>query len=186
MRPLARSEKSLFLILCGAVFIALNMLGLRAFLKARTDLQKSILSAQSQLAEDRNWILISEELGPAAAWIEAHPMPTMSRDEASAQLLKTERDTAEKVGLKISDENLLPPEDARYGTTVSVTAKLSGPFEGVARLLFALQKPTDWCTVQKLTLKSDAEPPNVIAELELLQYFRPSETGASPPNPAIP
>jgi hypothetical protein len=101
-------------------------------------------------------------------------MTQMAPEEASAQLLKTEREEAEKAGLKVVEENLLPSQDGEQGGTVSVAAKLSGPFQGVVKMLFALQTPTEWRSVQKLTLQSDDQPPNVIAELELRQYFRPT------------
>lgn len=174
MRTLAPSEKRLLLILCGALFLALNMLGLRAFLQTRTKLRNSIVSARGELSEDRNWVSLADALRPADRWITAHPMPDLTPDQASAALLKTEREAAEKEGLKIDEENLLPPQGNPYGSSVSVAAKLSGPFQSMVRFLFAIQAPDAWRRVEKLTLRSDAQPPNVLAELELRQDFRPA------------
>ena len=170
MKQLAPSEQKLFLILCMAIFIALNMFGLRAFLQARTAVLQSMAAAKSELASDCGWIDLAESLRPAMIWIASHPMPIMTSEDASAALLKFEREEAEKAGLKVTEENLLPGENTQE-STVSITAKLSGPFEGVVRMLYALQTPRGWCTVRKLTLRSDAQPPNVIADLELQQYF---------------
>ena len=189
MRPLAPSEKTLFLILCGAVFIALNLLGLRAFLQARAGLKKSIIAARSELASDRTWMELGETIRPAGAWIDSHPMPRMLPDEASALLLKTEREEAENAGLKVTEENLLPGREDPQGSTVAVSVKLAGSFEGVVRMLFALQSPTAWRTVDKLALRSDAQPPNVVADLELQQYFRPVAAAQSvdvAPQPSTP
>ena len=171
MKQLAPSERKLFLILCMALFIALNMFGLRAFLQARTAVLHSIAAAKSELASDRGWLDLAESLRPAMTWIATHPMPIMTPEDASAALLRFEREEAEKAGLKVTEENLLQGENSPQESTVSVSAKLSGPFEGVVRMLYALQTPTGWCTVRKLTLRSDAQPPNVIADLELQQYF---------------
>ncbi len=176
------NEKTLFLILCGAVFLALNLLGVRAFLQARAHLQQSIVAAKTELASDRNWLDLAETLHPAMSWIAAHPFPTTPPDEASAALLKLEQSEAEKAGLKVMEENLLPPQDIPKGSSVGVGVKLSGPFEGVVRFLFALQGPTAWRSIDKLTLHSDTEPPNVIADLELRQYFHPEP----PPEPSSP
>ena len=99
MRPLAPSEKTLFLILCGAVFVALNLLGLRAFLQTKSKVQKAIVSAKAELAVDKSAVEAAESLRAAMEWIAAHPMPQMEPEEASAQLLKTEREEAEKAGL---------------------------------------------------------------------------------------
>lgn len=186
MRRLAPSEKRLFLILCGAVFVALNMFGFRAFLQARSGIHKAVLSSKEELAADRRWVEVAETLAAARSWIDAHPMENMPPDEASAALLKSEREEAEKAGLRIVEENLLPVEEGPYGSTAAVSAKLSGPFQGVVKMLFALQTPAAWLSVEKLTLRSDAEPPNVVAEMELKRYFQsgsrqpPSSATATP------
>jgi hypothetical protein len=174
MRTLAPSEKRLLLILCSALFLALNMLGLRAFLQTRTKLRQAIESARGELSEDRNWVSLADTLVPADRWISAHPMPAFATDQASAALLKSEREEAEKSGLKIDEENLLPSQGNPYGSSVSVSAKLSGPFQSMVKFLFAIQSPDAWRRVEKLTLRSDSQPPNVLAEFELRQDFQTS------------
>jgi hypothetical protein len=186
MRTLAPNEKTLLLLLCGALFVALNMAGIRSFLKARDGLQKAIVTGTSELSLDKNWLEIGRSLAPADDWINSHPMPRFLPDEASSQLLKSEREEAEKAGLKITEENLLPSQETPYGPTVAVSVKLTGPFEGVVRMLFALQSPTAWRTVEKLALKSDSQPPNVVADLELHQYFQLSSSPESPPKQTHP
>ena len=186
MRTLAPNEKTLLLLLCGALFVAVNMAGIRSFLKARDGLRKAIVTGTSDLTLDKNWIEIGSSLAPADAWINSHPMPRFLPDEASSQLLKSEREEAEKAGLKVIEENLLPPLETPYGPTVAVSVKLTGPFEGVVRMLFALQSPTTWRTIEKLALKSDSQPPNVLADLELHQYFQPLASPESSPKPTHP
>jgi hypothetical protein len=186
MKPLAQNEKTLLLILCAAIFVALNMLGLRAFLQARSKLQQAIVAAKSELATDINWVNVAETLQPARSWIESHPMPQSQPDDASAALLKLEQSEAEKADLKVTEENLLPQRDIPNGSSVGVAVKLSGPFAGIVRFLYAMQTPTAWRTIDKLTLRSDAQPPNVIADIELRQYFHPgappsAQTQTSPP-----
>ena len=178
MRTLAPSEKRLLLILCGALFLALNMLGMRAFLQTRTKLRKAIVASKAELSEDREWVTLGQTLLPADRWISSHPMPLFAPDQASAALLKSEREEADKAGLKIDEENLLPAQGNPYGSSVNVSAKLSGPFQSMVKFLFAIQAPDAWRRVEKLTLRSDAQPPNVLAEIELRQDFR-----TAPPHP---
>ena len=166
-------EKTLFFLLCGALFVALNMIGLNAFLKSRNSMKKELATVRAQLAEDRGWIELDNALKPADSWIGSHAMPKLPPEEASARLLKTERDEAEKAGLKIAEENLLPVQETPYGSTASVSVRLSGPFEGVVKMLFGLQGPALWRTLEKLSIKSDAQPPNVLADIEIRQYFQP-------------
>jgi hypothetical protein len=170
------SEKRLLLILGVAVFLVLNMLGLRSFLISRKGIAAQIMAAKTSLAEDKGWIEIGETMRPADDWIKGHPMPSMPADDASALLLKTERDAAEKAGLKVTEENLLAAVDSPLGSTVGVSVKLSGPFSGVVKFLYSMQDPAAWRVIQKLTLRSDTQPPNVLADAEILQYFRPKIT----------
>ena len=135
MRTLATNEKHLLLLLCGALLIAVNLVGLRSFLKAKEGLRKAMIAATSDVASDKSWIDMGSALSPADAWINTHPMPRFAPDEASAQLLKSERDAAEQAGLKITEENLLPSSQNPYGSIVAVSVKLTGPFEGVVKLL---------------------------------------------------
>ena len=186
MRPLAQSEKRLFLILCGAVFLALNMILLHAYLGLRGVLQHESSAARLELASDQSWLERAAILRPAQSWITSHPMEHLSPDEASARLLKTERSEAENAGLKVIEENLLPPEEGTDASTVAVAAKLSGPFEGVVRFLFSLQNPTAWRAIEKLALRSDTQPPNVIVDLELRKYFNSVAHAADTTHSAAP
>ncbi len=189
MQTMARSEQRLFLILCGTVFLGLNMIGVRAFFQNHKKMRVAIAAARMELAGDRSWLELADTLRPINTWIKSHPMPSMLPDEASAKLLKIERDEAEKEGLKVTGENLLPSQEGPEGMTVGVAAKISGPFEGVVRMLFALQSPVGWRSIDKMILTSDVEPSNIIADLELRQYFSHKsggETAIIPAQHAIP
>lgn len=180
MRQLAPSEKTLFLVLCGAVFLALNLLSFKIFLNLHQRLESKITAMQTKMVEAKNIIAVGETLQPASDWISSHPLPHWNDDQASAQLLKTERSEAEKCGLKIIEENLLPPRTSNNADSVSVQIKLSGPFDGLVKFLFALQNPTAWRTISKFVIKSDTEPTKVIVELELLQFFKTAPTTPEP------
>ncbi len=88
MRKLAPSEKTLFLVLCGAVFLAVNLISLKVFLNINEQLQSKISTLRNQLAEGRAIIMTAETLQPAIAWMHEHPLPIWNNDKASAELLK--------------------------------------------------------------------------------------------------
>ncbi len=178
MKRLAPGEKRLLLILCGALFLAVNMLGLRVFLQARSGLWKSITATRSGIAESKGWIERGEILRGAMSWLDSNPMPRSAPDAASAGLLKSEREEAEKSGLKVIEENLLPPQSSSQGSSVTVAVKLNGPFAGLVKFLFALQTPSAWRTVDKIEVKSDTQPPNILVDLELCQHFQPVDSSA--------
>jgi hypothetical protein len=176
MRKLAPSEKTLFLVLCGAVFLAVNLISLKVFLNINEQLQSKISTLRNQLVEGRAIIMTAEKLQPAIAWMHEHPLPIWNNDKASAELLKCERTEAEKAGLKIIEENLLPTHSSFYATSVSVQAKISGSFDGLVKFLFALQTPTAWRVINKFIIKSDSDPTKVIIDLEMKQYFQTPAT----------
>ena len=178
MRSLEHSEKRLLLILTAAVFLAANMIGLRALVQARAKIRASVASAKVTLAEEKGWVGLADTFVPAERWISAHPMPELSPNDANAELLRKEREAAEGAGLKVLEETLSPTASASHASAAGVTLKLSGPFAGIVRFLFAMQSPDAWRIVDKMTLRSDAEPPNVVAELEIRQLFRTSGNGS--------
>lgn len=183
MRSLEPSEKRLLLILSAALFIAANLIGLRAFSQARAKIRTSAASARATLADEKTWVALAGTFLPAERWISGHPMPELSPNDASAELLRHEREAAEGAGLKVIDETLAPSSPGAYADAAGVALKLSGPFAGIVRFLYAIQAPDAWRTVDKLTLRSDSEPPNVVAEIEIRQLFRTSGGTSGSPSP---
>ena len=106
-----------------------------------------------------------------------HPAPVMTGEGASTDLLNAVRAEAEKAGIKVVEETLLQASPGSEGSSALLQTKLSGPFAGVARFLFELQSPTAWRAVSKMTIRSDTEPPNVVMDMEIRQYYVPPTTG---------
>lgn len=178
MRKLATNERRLLIFFLSAVFLAINLLAARAWMGWRASLVSQISALESQLAEAQVWAEGAAAIGPAREWMVAHPPQESTPDQASTGLLNTLRGAAEGAGLKVTEENLLPAAPVATGNAVTLQTKLSGPFPGVAKALFSLQSPTAWRSVPKLTIRSDAEPPNVLVDMEVRQYYlAPSSTG---------
>lgn len=180
MRKLAKSETRLLLIFGAAVFLAVNLFAIRAWLNNRTSVLAAISEAHSSLSTSRSWITAAEALEPAREWMQQHPSPVEKPDAANTGLLNSVRNIAEKSGLKIVEETLLPGQEADGSRTAVLQTKITGPFSGVATFLFDIQNPTSWRSVEKMMIRSDNEPPNVIVEMEIHQYFRPPGSNAAP------
>ena len=179
MRKLATNERRLLIFFCLAVFLALNLFAARAWMSWRTSLTRDIDAAKTQLAEGRIWLEGAEAIGSARQWMAANPPPGGTPDQISTGLLQQFRKSAEDAGLKVIEENLLPSAEITTGHAMALQAKLGGSFSGVTKFLFAIQSPTGWRAMPKLIVRSDAEPPNVLVDLELRQYYLP----ASSPGP---
>jgi len=182
MRKLAKSETRLLLIFAAALFVAVNLFAVRAWHTHRLAVVSAVSKARSELAASHSWMVAAESLEAAREWIKQHPSPVEKPDAANTELLKNVRAMAEKSGLKIVEETLLPGEEGGDIRAAVLQTKITGPFSGVAAFLFELQNPTSWRAVEKLMIRSDNEPPNVIVDLEIHQYFRTPESDTNAPS----
>ncbi len=183
MRRLARNEQRLLIVFGAAVFVALNLFAVRAWMQHRSALVSKISQTRSAIATGQSWISAAGALAEADQWMEQNPPPSSTGEKASTDLLNTVRALAEKSDLKLVEETLLPNEAAPSGESAILQTKLTGPFSGVARFLFELQTPVAWRAVDKMAIRSDTEPPNVIVDLVVRQYYRAPTPAAPAPGP---
>lgn len=172
MRNLAKNEQRLLILFGAAVFVALNLFAIRAWTQKRASLLAAIAKTRSEISTGTSWITAAEALQPASEWINKNPSPMGTGDQASTNLLNTVRSLAEKANLKLPEETFLPSEHSPTGDSAVLQVKLTGPFSGVASFLFELQNPTAWRAIDKMMIRSDNEPPNVIVDLVVRQYYR--------------
>jgi len=178
MRKLATNERRLLIFFCAAIFLAINLLAARAWMSWRRSVLSATTAVETELAEGKVWSEGASVIGPAREWMDAHPPQVSTPDQTSTALLNTLRNAADQAGLKVIEENLLPEAGGAKGNAVALQTKLSGPFSGVTKLLFALQSPAAWRSIPKLIIRSDTEPPNVLVDMEVRQYYlSPSSTG---------
>ncbi|NBR48508.1 hypothetical protein EBU02_06635 [bacterium] len=177
MRKPAKSELRLLVLFGAAVFLALNLFGVRAWMGRRQAIASNIAQTRTSLEEAKSWIIAAESIQAAHEWMKEHPAPVNTGDGASTALLNAVRAEAEKAGIKVVEETLLPSVTGSAGSSALLQTKLSGPFAGVARFLFELQSPITWRAVTKMTIRSDTEPPNVVMDMEIRQYYVPPTKG---------
>lgn len=177
MRKPAKSELRLLVIFGAAVFLALNLFGVRAWMGRKQSIAANIAETRTALEEAKSWMMAADSIKSAQSWMKEHPAPVMTGEAASTALLNAVRAEAEKAGIKVVEETLLQASPGSQGSSALLQTKLSGPFAGVARFLFELQSPIAWRAVSKMTIRSDAEPPNVVMDMEIRQYYIPPTAG---------
>ena len=177
MRKLASSERRLLVVFVTAVFIAANLFVVRFWFDKRLDSARAIAASKVKLAEYTSLVSAAEAIDSASAWIAANPPPALTAYEASTALLGEVRASAEKAGLAIVEESLLPGTSGPDKSAVLQT-KVGGPFAGFAAFLFGLQSPETWRSIDRISIRSDKEPPNIIAEIVVRQHY--TEKGGNP------
>jgi|GEM_PF-329394 len=184
MRPPTATERKLLIFLLGAVFVAINLAGLRFWmsLSKRHEARQSATSAR--LLEGQSWILAAESIGGD---VMLRP-PASEEKTASSSLLALARSKAAEFGLTVVEEALPPmPPDLPEPAAV-LRLKVNGPFSGLVRFLYAIQEPGAWRSVEQIIVKADPKPQNVLAEMEVRQYYSTgSDDGAPAPgdNPEV-
>jgi hypothetical protein len=170
MRKLASNERRLLVVFFAAVFVAANLFVIRFWIDKRRDTLRATAANKAKLAEYTSLVSAAEMIESASAWIAANPPPALSADEANTRLLGEVRAFAEKAGLSIVEESLLPVA-AGAGKSAALQTKVAGPFAGFAAFLFGLQRPEAWRSIDRIAIRSDKEPPNVIAEIVVRQHY---------------
>jgi len=184
MRNLAKNELRLLLFFGGAIFLALNLFGLQLWTQHRRAAALERTSLVNAITESKASIQAADILRPATDWIVANPPLPTTPDAASTELLNAVRAAVESASLKLLEENLLPPVPWSSGSAAVLFFKISGPFSGVTPLLFALQKPGTWRSITRLVVRSDKQPPNVVVEIEIRQYYKTLDPPAPTPEPS--
>lgn len=181
MRKLSPSEFRLLIMFCGAIFFAANLLAIRFWMATRRDFLREQATLQATLAEDQSWMATVGDIHTIKQWLKQHPPPEFAADAASTELLRVVHQSVEAQQLTIASESLLPAENQPQYSSVDLQIKLSGPFAGIVRLLFDLQKPEAWRSMQKINLKSDSSPSDAVVEMQIRQYYVSAES--APPVP---
>lgn len=179
MRQLTPTERRLLGILLTAVFIALNLGGLKLILNARANQKNALAAAKAQIVESQVWIDLADELGPMSRSLP--PAPEMAENNAGSDLLQTVRASATAHGLTVLEESLPGPPEGLSENAAVLRLKLSGPFQGAVRFLFDVQQQGSWRSIEQFNARAEASPQNILAEMEIRQYYTLPSPKESPP-----
>ncbi len=179
MRQLTPTERRLLTILLTAVFIALNLGGLKLILNARDSQKNALVAAQAKIVESQEWIELASELGPLSQSLP--PAPEMSENSAGSDLLQSVRAAAASHGLTMLEESLPGPPEGLSEKAAVLRLKLSGPFQGAVRFLFDVQQQGAWRSIEQFNARAEASPQNILAEMEIRQYYSMPSSTEPPP-----
>lgn len=178
MRPPTATERKLLAFLLAAVFVAINLAALRFWTLAARRQQAVKSATASKILEGQSWVLAAESI-EGSGEVMASP-PASEEKNASSSLLALARAKAGEFGLSVIEEALPPAPPDLPEPAAILKLKVNGPFAGLARFLYAIQEPGQWRSVDQLIVKADPKPQNVLAEMEIRQYYS-QQAGAPEP-----
>lgn len=178
MRALTAKERKLLFFLLGAIFLLLNVVGLQAFLNRQRLLQANIAQLRTQMDEHRSILADRAYWDERAVWLDANQpaddVNTVEDDTKFTQFVET---SAKNSGLEYTRRGGGPVPPRGSIAEVYDASTVKGPMEAVVKWLSELQKPRDFRVVKQLRIKS-GEPPEVVCDVEVARWYRPSEGGA--------
>jgi hypothetical protein len=177
MRSLTPTESRLLTFLVAAVFLALNIAGAKVLMTTLQNQKSATEAATLAIEESRLWIEEAAELSPLSRNLP--PAPAMDEKTSGSNLIQSVRSAAESAGLTIIEESLPGQPEGSTDPVAVLRAKMNGPFSGMVRFLYDIQQPGQWRSMEMLTLKAEASPQNVLAEMEIRQYYSLSGPAAA-------
>lgn len=158
------------------LFLAANLIGMKTYMLVSAKQSSTLRDLKDQVAQNNEMISLRDLWMERSQLMEAHPVPQLAPASAGAEFLQSLQQVASSKGVRILDQSFGQPGKANEYETVSVRLKTAGTMEAMARWLFEIQKEGSYRALPEMTLRSDKEPPNVLCDLQIVQYFTPLQS----------
>lgn len=173
MKALTRHEKKLTLLLGGAVAIGLHLILLKFALEFDRSNRRQAAVAEEELAEARFWIAQRGDWQARAEWLGQNFRPVPADNPAPA-LQKMLQGAATAAGLKVEEQKPPVPKEMPRLVQYANRMRMSGSLSQFLDWLVAVYRPTEGIAVTSLNLKIGPEPPKMVGEVVVGQFFRPN------------
>jgi len=175
MRALTAKEKKLLIGLLAALFVLVNVIGLRAFLDRQRALQLGLVRLQGQQAENQAILAQRDIWAERGAWLdENQPADDITTTDDDAKFYEFIENSAKNSGLTYQRRDAGTSPRTGPFAEVFDSSQVKGTMEQLVRWLNELQQPKAFRAIKQLTIKS-GEPPEVICDIEVARWYRPTE-----------
>lgn len=180
MRALTAKEKRLLLVLLGAIFVLINVIGLNTYLARWQSWKNSLVQLQGQLVENRAILEVGGEWLERAAWLDANqPADDVATTDDDAKFYEFVETSAKNAGLTYQRREAgTVPQDGLLAEVFD-TSQVKGTMEALVKWLVQLQDPAAFRAIKQLSIRS-GEPPQVVAEVTVARWYRPSGGDENP------
>lgn len=173
MKTLTRHEKKLTLLLAGAVGVGLHLILLKFALEFDRGNRRQWAQVQAEVNEARLWMEQRGDWQARSEWLEKNFRPVPADNPAPA-LQKMLQSTASSAGLKVEEQKPpVPKEQARF-VLYANRMRMSGSLGQFLDWLVSVYRPGEGIAVTSLNLKIGPEPPKMVGEVVVGQFFRPN------------
>lgn len=173
MKALTRHEKKLTFLLVGAVGLGLHLILFRAALNIDHSNRLQLAQAEEELAEARFWTGQETEWQGRREWLEAN-FRAVPGEDPGPPLQKFLQGTAKNFGLTIEDQTAPVPKSSSHYLQYATRMRMNGSLGQFLDWLVNVYQPEQGIAVTSLNLKIGPEPPRMVGEVWVGQFFRPN------------
>ena len=173
MKALTRHEKKLTWLLLGALAVGVHLILLKVVLGLDRSHRRQLAQAQEELAEARFWVEQKADWQAKTAWF-AYTKKWAPGENPAPALQKTLQTAATAAGLKVEEQNPPTPKPGAHFLVYANKMRMSGNLSQFLDWLVAVYRPEEGIAVTSLNLKIGPEPPKMVGEVGVGQFFRPN------------
>ena len=173
MKRLTRHEKKLTILLLGAVVAGAHLIVLKMALGLDRANRRQLVLAEEKLSEARFWIEQRDAWQAKTGWLEKNFRPVPAENPAPG-LQKMLQGAAESAGLKVEEQKPPIPKPGPRFTQYANRMRMTGSLSQFLQWLVSVYRPEQGIAVTALNLKIGPEPPKMVGEVVVGQYFRPN------------
>ena len=161
-------------IFVGVCAVCALLVGFKALGSAHRHVQTRLTELREQSAAHTRWLEEKELWESRAAWMAKNPAPSQDTESAASALLTSMQSSLNAAGIKIFEQGFSPSTRAGRYNAVGVRLKVGASFDTFAKWLIGLQQAPAYLGVEKITIKADGAPPQVVCDFEVKQYLLPT------------
>jgi hypothetical protein len=176
MRPLTKSETRLLRIFLAVALLLVNVVLLPALWRYQQRLERDAERLRADTMAVHSWLAEKSMWTARRQWLDLKQPRLSNSGEANSSLLESLQKTARTHQINIIDQSFLEGTTQPSYQEVGVKLKVSGSLEMIIRWLTEIQQPELFQAIQRISLRSGAEPSVVVCELQVTRWYAPKIT----------
>ena len=173
MRVLTRHEKKLTALLLGAMAVGVHLILLKVALELDRSNRRKLAQVDGEITEARFWIDQREDWRTKTEWLEKN-FKAVPQENPAPALQKMLQGAAATAGLKVEEQKPPVPKPGPRFVLYANKMRMTGSLSQFLDWLVAVYRPEQGIAVTSLNLKIGAEPPKMVGEVVVGQFFRPN------------
>lgn len=169
---ITKNEQLLLSVLIAIAFAGGNYFGYSWLAKKQSALELSLAGLRADQAEAKVDLLETDQWKQRMAWVHDHEPAMTDAGETHAAVLTFVKKGAQDNKLVVLDQRLNDMLHSAAGMRMSVSIKVKGSMQDLAKWLSDLQKPDQFYAISTFSLKTDEDQKSMDCTLRIARYFK--------------